>query len=299
MVNKKRYEDNRNWKEYNEELVKRGEFYINPIFLETWIEEIEQMNAGKVGQPYLYPNSMIEFLAVLHAKNFDYRALEGITRAISKITYNFPVIDYSQICRRVNKLEVEFELNEENLIVAVDGSGEKSSKRGGWMREKWKVHKGWIKVVIMGTKNKRGKKVVVDIRVGIETLNEKKAARGMIRENHKKIIKAIGDGCHDCRETFNLCEEHDIETSIKIMKSSSVRSKGSPRRRKEVILYKKLGHEKWVKEKEYGLRWPLSEGIFSAVTRIFGDSVSATKKRHMYHETKIKYWAYNKLLNLI
>ncbi len=27
------YEDNRNWKEYNEHLIKRGEFYINPAFL--------------------------------------------------------------------------------------------------------------------------------------------------------------------------------------------------------------------------------------------------------------------------
>ena len=33
---RKKYEDKRNWKEYNQKLVKRGEFYINPKFLETW-----------------------------------------------------------------------------------------------------------------------------------------------------------------------------------------------------------------------------------------------------------------------
>lgn len=288
---KKKYEDKRVWPEYNQQLIKRGEFYINPKFLETWLVELKGMNAGKIGQPYLYPNSMIEFLAVLHARNFDYRSLEGIISGIAKITLPFPIISYTQICRRLNSLEVSFEATEENLIVAVDGSGEKSSKRGGWMREKWKVRKGWIKVVIMGNTNGE----VIDIRVGPETLNEKKAARGMIKGNHKVIKKIIMDGCHDCRETFNLCEQYKIETAIKIRKNANIKSLGSPRRRKEVLLYKKLGYEKWVKEKQYGLRWPSSEGIFSNVTRIFGDSLSSTKKKNMYHEAKIKYWAYNKL----
>tara|TARA_Y100000310_G_C20441462_1_gene696325 strand:- start:507 stop:821 length:315 start_codon:yes stop_codon:yes gene_type:complete len=83
-MGKKKYIDKRNWKEYNEKLVKRGGFLINPIFLETWNDEIKQINSRKVGNPYLYPKSMIEFLAVLHAKNFDYRCLEGILRGLSK-----------------------------------------------------------------------------------------------------------------------------------------------------------------------------------------------------------------------
>ena len=48
----KKFEDKRDWKEYNEQLIRRGEFYINPTFLETWDEEIEKLNKGKVGQPY-------------------------------------------------------------------------------------------------------------------------------------------------------------------------------------------------------------------------------------------------------
>ncbi len=50
------------------------------------------MNAGKVGEPYFYPDSMIRFLAVLYSKGFDYRALTGIMRGLSKHFYNFPVI---------------------------------------------------------------------------------------------------------------------------------------------------------------------------------------------------------------
>ena len=298
MKKKRKYIDNRNWPEYNENLVLRGEFYIRPIFLARWNEEIKEMNAGKVGQPYLYPTSMIESLAVLHCKRIDYRALEGMMRVLSEAYYNFPVIDYSQICRRVNNLEVKFETHGDNLIVAVDGSGEKVGNRGDWIRQKWKVKRGWIKVVIMGAKNKNGKINIIDIRIGNEDLDERKCARIMIRKNNSRINKVIMDGLHDCRKTFNVCEDYGIPTAIKIRKNANTKTLGSPRRKEEAIIYKSMPHEEWVREKGYGERWPLSEGIFSADKRIFGEEVSAKKKRNMYHEVKLKFWAYNQLSNL-
>mgnify|MGYP001614707832 CR=1 FL=1 len=282
----------RNWPDYNEKLIKRGVYYINPKFLENWNEEVRQMNAGKIGNPYFYPKSMIEFLAILHCKGNDYRTCEGIIEGISEnYKFEFPVISYTQICRRVNTLEINFQINEENLIIAGDGSGEKSTKRGGWMREKWKVRKGWIKVVILGTPE--GK--VVDIRVGTEALDERASVRGMIKNNHKKIKKIILDGLHDCRKTFDLCEKYKIETAIKIRKNAQSKAKGSPRRKQEVIFYQSKEYKQWVKEKEYGLRWPASEGIFSKQKTIFGEYVAAKKKRNMYHEVKLKFWAVNKL----
>lgn len=304
MKKKKRtYKDKRNWTRYNEELVMRGYFYINPAFLLTWNDELKQMNAEKVGEPYLYPDSMIKFLAVLHCKGNDYRTLEGMMKSLSEnYKFQFPVISYSQICRRINALKIDFKLLEEDmkeyLEVGVDGSGEKSTKRGGWMREKWKVKKGWIKVVIMGCKNKKDKKYVIDIRVGNENLNERATAREMIRKNHKNIEKFDADGLHDCKATFNLCDQYDIPTAIKIRKNASVKTKKSPRRKEEVRIYKSMPHGEWVREKGYGNRWPITEGIFSGSKRIFGEYVSATKKRNMYHEVKLKFWAYNRLVNL-
>ena len=296
MVKKKRwgkkFEDKRNWKETNQKYIKRGEFLINPKFLQTWNEEIRQMNAGKIGEPYLYPNSMIEFAGYFHSRGFQYRECEGIFKGISEnYKHKFPVISYSQINRRVNSLEIDFETVEKNMVVGTDGTGEKVTNRGEWMRQKHKVRRGWIKVVIIG--NKKGR--VVDIRVGHEKLDERKASRGMIRKNHKKIKKVDADGLHDCRDTFNVCEEFGIETGIKIREDASTKPLGSPRRKREVIEYQKLGYKKWAKKKEYGMRWKSTEGIFSAKKRIFGETVSATKKRNMYHEVKLKYWFYNKL----
>ncbi len=284
----------RDWKKVNQKYIKRGEFLLNLRFLKTWTKEINKLNHNKVGEPYLYPNSLIEFLGYFHCRGFGYRECQGIIQSLSKLMFKFPVISYTQICRRLNKLNMEFEVTEKNLIVAVDGSGEKVSNRGEWMRQKWKVRRGWVKVIIMGTTD--GK--VVDIRVGNEKLDERKSARGMIRKNQSKIKCVMMDGLHDSKSTFNLCEKYNLETAIKVRKNSRTRSKGSPRRRKEVVKYKKLGHKEWVKKTGYGMRWPASEGIFSANKRIFGEDVRATKKRNMYQEIRLKFLYYNKLLEI-
>jgi len=43
----KKYRHKRNWVNYNEHLVKRGELYLSLDFLQSWDEEIHKMNTGK------------------------------------------------------------------------------------------------------------------------------------------------------------------------------------------------------------------------------------------------------------
>ena len=194
--------------------------------------------------------------------------------------------------RRINHFDPTFETEAMDMIAGVDGSGMKVSNRGDWMRHKWKVQKGWVKVVVLG--NTKGD--IVDVRVGNEDLDERKAGRGMMRKNKKCIKKLLADGLHDCEDTFNLCDQFDIEPAIKIRKNASPEGLG-PRPR-AVQLYKEKGHEDWSKEKGYGLRWLCTEGIFSSVKRIFGESMHATKKRSIYHEAKLKFWSYNQIKNI-
>ena len=88
-----------NWPKYNQQLIKRGEFLVNPKFLDNWNSEVKKMNVGKIGQPYFYPDSMIEFIVFFHCKGYDYRGCEGILRGLSKnYKHKFPVISYTQIC---------------------------------------------------------------------------------------------------------------------------------------------------------------------------------------------------------
>jgi len=288
----KKFKDDRNWKEYNKKLIKRGEYYINPCFLETWLQETKEANYGKVGEPFLYPSSLIGFLAVLRSKGFDLRALEGIISALSKRLGNFPVISFSQIRRRILALPVSFDAKSNELVVGADGTGIKVSNRGDWIREAWNIRRGWIKVVILGD----AKGNIVDVRIGNENLDERASARGMLRKNCKNIKKALMDGLHDCEDTFDLCDELGIEAGIKIRENANDSGLGA--RPREVRLYKNIGYKIWAKEKKYGMRWPSTEGIFSGVKGIFGESVKSHKIRNMYHEAKLKFWSYQKLKDI-
>jgi len=57
----------------------------------------------------------------------------------------------------------------------------------------------------------------------------------MVRKNKKKIKKLLGDGLHDCKATFNLCDELNIEPVIKIRKNASTKARDSFLRKKNVI----------------------------------------------------------------
>lgn len=287
MANK--YVDKRDWKEYNNKLVRRGEFYVNPRFLDDWNDEVKQINQAKVGQPFLYPPSMIEFGAVLHAKRFDYRAIEGILRALSKNTCNFPVICFSQIRRRINQMELSFQATSDDLVVGIDGSGMKSSTRGEWMRQKYAIRRGWIKVILMGDIHGN----IVDVIVGNERLSEQNKTRKLIRKHQAEISKVLLDGLHDSKKTFQTCQKSKVIPVIKIRKNS--RPKGLGPRARAVREYKKTSHKNWVKKTGYGYRWPATEGIFSSTKRIFGEEVTSHHKRNQYHEAKIKFWAYQKI----
>jgi hypothetical protein len=65
-----------------------------------------------------------------------------------------------------------------------------------------------------------------------------------------------GDKAYDNRNNFNILDNKiNAEPAIKIRKNASVRSKGCPLRRDEVLLIRKLGYDGWKKDlKDAGRR---------------------------------------------
>jgi hypothetical protein len=72
----------RDWKGYNEALVKRGLILLDLDFVAGWSRELKAMNDGKEGGRYRYPESFIKLLAVVHAYVLPYRQLEGFMRGL-------------------------------------------------------------------------------------------------------------------------------------------------------------------------------------------------------------------------
>lgn len=92
----------RDWASYNEELVVRGTFYLDFEFVSNWETELREMNAGKVGKPFKFPDGFIQWQAVWH-QWIDYRGLEGIARKFKETSIIPQFDDYTTIWHRVSK----------------------------------------------------------------------------------------------------------------------------------------------------------------------------------------------------
>lgn len=71
---RREYVDTRDWREYNESLVRRNKLYFSFEFLDRWKNDLTQMDEGKVGRRYLFPDPFIQHLMMLHIILFEYPA---------------------------------------------------------------------------------------------------------------------------------------------------------------------------------------------------------------------------------
>ena len=59
--------------------------------------------------------------------------------------------------------------------------------------------------------------------------------------------------------------------------------------------YKNMGYERWARENNYGMRWPGTEGIFSAVKRKFGENTLSRSEDGLLAEGYQRFWVYDEM----
>jgi hypothetical protein len=133
----------------NESYVAQGVLLLQHDWVDDWDDELERMNEGKSGRPYQYPESLIRFAETLQTiLRLPLRQLEGFLKALACFI-KFQVPDYTTLWHRECQSQEHLpmvDLVGSGWTLAVDSTGIKVSDRGEWMREKWHVHRGWIKV---------------------------------------------------------------------------------------------------------------------------------------------------------
>ena len=310
----KKQKDSRNWVEYNEQLVVRGEFYLDFDFVDNWNKELKEMNEGKVGKPFHFPDSFMKWQAVWH-QFVDYRGLEGIARKLAKFGLIPEYDDYTTVWYRIHKMKPDIVLPAYNeLDLGSDGSGLKSNNAGQYRVFKYgeRTRKKYL-IVVITADVKHKKLLAVNAHMEGEGDDEPKIAMRHTRKlikKEKKIGDFYGDGKFDTNDTFDELNRYDIEPKIPIHINASVRD-SRPARRKEV--WEQFGlpgirgvrhygdngkrrremQKKWRIKVRHGLRWPCTEGIFSAVKRKYGENIVSRKKANMIAEAIQRFWAYD------
>src|SRR4030066_1640566 len=203
----------RDWKGYNEALVKRGLILLDVDFVADWSRELKVMNERKEGARYRYPESFVKLLAIVHAYVLPYRQLEGFTRALSQHVDGLKAPDYTTIWWRVARMKVNLASSVEldkDVTIAVDSSGIKVSNRGEWIRKKWKVKRGFIKVHIAVETRKKQK---LAIEVTRENVSDGRMLEPLVEESAQKTDgnRWLGDGAYDSRKNFQLLAGHNID----------------------------------------------------------------------------------------
>ncbi len=292
----KKFKDNRDWPVYNEQLVKRGEYLIALDFIEDWNSELARMNSRKVGKPFRFPNTLIELQAIWHSKQIAYRMIEGMTRDLCKIGQIPEYNDYSTTNRRVNKLDFYLAPPQgENIVVFSDGTGLQAINGGEYLREKYgKKNRRWIQIVMLGDAKHHEP---ISYEINIVQDSEAESTQLQLKQLlvQGTSIKALGgDGGMDNKELWKTLEQEDIDPIIKPDKNARTDTE-SELRNKVVKERNKLGYKRWAKKSKYGIRWPATEGIYSAIKRIFGEQLLATSEQGLLHEAASKIWAYQTL----
>lgn len=288
----------RDWVCYNGVLVRRGEVLLDLGFLEDWSGELEVMNVGKEGARFRYPESFMRFLAVLHGYLLPFRQLEGFIRALSGHVSGLKAPDYTTICWRLKRMNVELDPRvdpDEDLVIALDSTGVKVCNRGDWMRCKWKVRRGFIKVhMAVDVKSKR----IVGMEVTKEDIHDGRMLKPLVDKACEKanVVRVLADGAYDSRENFSYLAEKGIEPAIRVRKNSSSRAKGCMARKLTIIEQLK-DYKGWKEKHEYGLRW-MAESTFSSIKRTFGEHVKSVKWANIVKEQIIKANIYNMLTTI-
>lgn len=229
--------------------------------------------------------------------HLPYRQAEGVVvKSHAKSIPSIP--DYSTISRRVNNLDIH--VNERlgnDIVIALDSTGIKVSNRGGeWMRHKWHVRRGYLKIHVAVDIRK---KKVVSLQVTSEEVHDSKVLKKLVKaasENNDVKRVLADDGAYDSKKNFMYLSDNGIEAAIKVRKNSSGKAVGCYPR-KVVVMQQSLDFDKWKCSVSYGHRW-MAETVFSAIKRMFGEYVMARNYQNMVKEMYLKVSLYNMFVTM-
>jgi hypothetical protein len=292
----RKFKDKRHWPTTNAELVRCGEYFLDLDWVKGWDNELACMNKGKVGAPYRFPKSLIELQVLWHTKSIPYRMIEGMTRSLCKLGKLPAYNNYSTTNRRANQLDYSLDPPDgQNLVLFSDGTGLQAVNGGEYLREKYgKKNRRWVQIVILGDPDT---KEPVDFEVHLSPESETDSAMRQMKrimENEDNVIDRFGgDGAFDNLDLWDFLRDNDIEPAIKPDKCAREDTDNEIRNRhaKE----RKKSYKKWARKHRYGMRWPATEGIFSAIKRIFGETIRASSEIGMIKEASAKIWAYKRM----
>lgn len=295
----------RNWREYNESLVRRGslEFWIEKGIAEVWKEDGKIIIRKKRGAQQQYSSGAIEFCRLIgRVFHQRLRQTEGFVRSIFKQTnVRLKAPDYTTLCRRGVRLAVRLPRSEKEKVVAIlDSTGLKVYGEGEWKVRKhgYSKHREWMKAHVSIDKDGE----IRAIKLTDNSVDDAEAGEALLEQQKTDTIEeAAGDGAYDKKKFYSACQKQQVGR-ILIPPRQDARiwvhgnRKGEPHPRDENLrAIRQSTRKRWKQTCGYHKRSKVETTMFRQKT-IFGEKLFSRRFENQQTEVMLMGKALNMML---
>lgn len=275
-ASKKRYEV-KNWREYNQALVNRGDFtfWFSEEVVDAWEHENEEK---KNGRPFKYSDLAIEtLLTIRELFRLPYRQTEGFGRALAKLlNAGVAIPHHTSLVKRAGKLNVSINARSAGgpIDVVVDSTGLKVYGEGEWKVRQHGVgrRRDWRKVHLAVDPDSHA--IVARLLTESNT-HDGDAVDPLLDQVEPEMTTFYGDGAYDQWKVRDHLHEQGIHQIIPPRKNAKIKQHGNssaePLERDECVRQiRRDGRDAWEESIGYHRR-SLGETAMSRLKGVFGD----------------------------
>ena len=189
----------------------------------------------------------------------------------------------------------KWDKSNEPVTIALDSTGIKVEKAGGWVERKHGKKKRYVKLhfaVRVDTHE------VVSMEVTTDDVHDSKEAARLLEgaERRANVEEALLDGAYDSEEVYEELMKRGIEAVVKPRRNA--RSDTGPLSRSIAVgMIRELGYGTWAEFTGYGRRWAV-ETAYSTFKRLFGEGAMGRSLGCIALELAGKVALYNMLVNM-
>lgn len=270
----------RNWAQYNQALVNRGN--ITLWFDDEVLSQWEHDNKGfKVGRPFTYSDTAI--LALLMLREFfqlPYRQTEGFGHAlVAMMGLEIAIPHHTSLVKRAKKLDVKIEVAaapKGSVSVVVDSTGLKVYGEGEW---KVRQHgadgrRTWRKIHLAIDPNSHQ---IVAEELTASGCHDSEKALDLVDQTNAEVNTFYGDGAYDSWEIHDGLQERDIDAIIPPRRGAVIKQhancQADPLPRDESVRHiRRDGRKAWKEQIGYHKR-SIAETAMSRIKGAFGEKL--------------------------
>jgi hypothetical protein len=269
----------RNWKQYNDALVRRGSLtlWVDQDTLPAW----RYQGPTQRGAQFEYSDTAIECLLTLRTVyHLTLRATEGFaTSLFGLMPLDLPVPDYTTLCRRAATVRVTLPKRAEGpLNVVLDSTGLKVYGEGEWKvrQHGYSKRRTWLKLHLAVDPQTHEIQAAMVTEPGV---TDAETVPALLEQVENTVASAAGDGMYDRQVVYDALDRRSARAVVPPRRDAKIPRHGNssgPRLARDENLrrIRQIGRSAWKVESGYHER-SLAETAMFRMKTIFGEGVAS------------------------